>query len=178
MEKLIGLTVVLALAISLLVPQLEALTNSTDAPASTQTPPAPDQTAEAQAGSAPASGYRAEIAADARGHFLVSAEISGHPLTLLADTGASAVALRQSDARALGVAPLPGAPTVPVDTANGRVEASPVRLDEIRVDGVVVRDVDAIVLPDAALGVNLLGMTFFKRLARFEVSDGHMQLEQ
>jgi len=42
----------------------------------------------------------------------------------------------------------------------------------------VVRDVDAMVLPDQALSENLLGLSFLSRLKRFEYSNGQMVLEQ
>ena len=43
---------------------------------------------------------------------------------------------------------------------------------------IVVRDVDALVLPDEALSENLLGLSFLSRLKRFEYSDGQMVLQQ
>ena len=48
----------------------------------------------------------------------------------------------------------------------------------IELGGLVVRDVDALVLPDAALSENLLGMSFLSKLKRFEVAGGKMVLEQ
>jgi len=42
----------------------------------------------------------------------------------------------------------------------------------------VVRDVDAMVLPDAALSENLLGLSFLSKLKRFEYANGQMVLEQ
>jgi aspartyl protease family protein len=41
-----------------------------------------------------------------------------------------------------------------------------------------VSDVDALVTEPGALGVNLLGMSFLRRLARFEVSGGTLLLER
>jgi predicted aspartyl protease len=38
--------------------------------------------------------------------------------------------------------------------------------------------VDAIVVEQGALGVNLLGMSFLKRLSRFEVQRGTLVLER
>ena len=46
------------------------------------------------------------------------------------------------------------------------------------VGGLIVRDVDAMVLPDEALSENLLGMSFLSRLKRFEYANGRMVLEQ
>ena len=39
-------------------------------------------------------------------------------------------------------------------------------------------DVPALVLPDEALGQNLLGVSFLSRLKRYEYADGRMMLEQ
>jgi aspartyl protease family protein len=48
----------------------------------------------------------------------------------------------------------------------------------VEVGGIMVRDVQAVVMPDEALGENLLGMSFLSRLRRFEVADGKLVLEQ
>ena len=44
--------------------------------------------------------------------------------------------------------------------------------------GLVVRDVDALVLPDAALSENLLGMSYLSKLRRFEMAGGKLVMEQ
>ena len=44
--------------------------------------------------------------------------------------------------------------------------------------GIVVRDVDAMVLPDEALSENLLGLSFLSKLKRFEYASGKLVLEQ
>jgi aspartyl protease family protein len=48
----------------------------------------------------------------------------------------------------------------------------------LEVGGLIVRDVDAMVLPDEALSENLLGLSFLSRLKRFEYANGQMVLEQ
>ena len=48
----------------------------------------------------------------------------------------------------------------------------------VEVGGLVVRDVDAMVLPDEALSENLLGLSFLSKLKRFEYANGMMVLEQ
>ena len=53
-------------------------------------------------------------------------------------------------------------------TANGTIKAAPTRLAMVDIGGLVVRDVDAIVLPDEALSENLLGRSFLSKLRRFE----------
>jgi aspartyl protease family protein len=46
------------------------------------------------------------------------------------------------------------------------------------VGGLIVRDVEAMVLPDEALSENLLGLSFLSRLKRFEYANGRLVLEQ
>jgi aspartyl protease family protein len=48
----------------------------------------------------------------------------------------------------------------------------------VDIGGLVVHDVDAMVLPDEALSENLLGLSFLSRLKRFEYANGKMILEQ
>ena len=116
------------------------------------------------------------IEADAQGHYRVEARISGQAVPMLVDTGATAVALRAGDARRLGIHPAPAEFDVPVQTANGTVKAARVVLPEVGVGPVRVRDVTALVLPDAVLGTNLLGMSFLGKARRFEVSGGRLVL--
>ena len=65
-----------------------------------------------------------------------------------------------------------------VATANGTIKAARMRLPMIEVGGLVVRDVDAMVLPDRALSENLLGLSFLSKLRRFEYANGQLVLEQ
>jgi len=48
----------------------------------------------------------------------------------------------------------------------------------VDVGGLVVRDVDAMVLPDEALSENLLGLSFLSKLRLFEFANGKLVLEQ
>jgi aspartyl protease family protein len=65
-----------------------------------------------------------------------------------------------------------------VTTANGTIKAAPARLPMVDLGGIIVRDVDAMVLPDEALSENLLGLSFLSKLKRFEYANGMMVLEQ
>lgn len=121
---------------------------------------------------------RAEIAADSRGHFVFTGRVNGRPLAMLADTGATLVALRASDAKAAGLIVLPGDYTAKVSTAGGLAEAAQVRLQEIEVGDIRVTGVDALVLHDNQLATNLLGMSFLSRLKTFAVENGHLVLSQ
>ena len=96
----------------------------------------------------------------------------------MVDTGATVIALMASDAARLGIHPAQREFVTEVKTANGSVRAAPTRLDMVEIGDLVVRDVPALVLPDAALSDNLLGLSFLSRLRRFEYSGGQLVLEQ
>jgi aspartyl protease family protein len=115
---------------------------------------------------------------DARGHFATEGRINGQRIGFMVDTGASVVALNESSAARFGLRPTPGQYTASVTTANGTIKAARTRLAMIDVGGLVVRDVDAMVLPDQALSENLLGLSFLSKLKRFEYANGQMVLEQ
>lgn len=114
----------------------------------------------------------------ARGQFKVDARVDGRSMEFLVDTGASVIALRMRDAARLGVHPVPRDFTTKVSTANGTVLAARTSLQSVDVGGLVVRDVDALVLPDEALSENLLGMSYLSRLRRYEFTSSRLILEQ
>jgi aspartyl protease family protein len=118
------------------------------------------------------------IPRDARGHFATEGRIDGQRIPFMIDTGASVVALNESSAARFGFRPARGDYKATVTTANGTVKAAATRLAMIEVGGLIVRDVDAMVLPDEALSENLLGLSFLSKLKRFEYSNGKMVLEQ
>jgi len=124
------------------------------------------------------SSRRLNIPRDARGHFETEGRINGQRLGFMVDTGASVVALNESSAARFGLFPAPGQFTATVTTANGTIKAARAQLAMIDVGGLVVRDVDALVLPDEALSENLLGLSFLSRLKRFEYANGQLVLEQ
>jgi aspartyl protease family protein len=142
--------------------------------------PSPQIAASAvAAAAAPASGYRTiTIPRDARGHFQVDARVDGRRIGFMVDTGASTIALTGSDAKRLGIHPPASEYTVSVRTANGTVRAAAANLSMVEVGGLVVRNVQALVVPDSALSENLLGLSFLTRLRRFEYAGGKLVLEQ
>jgi len=162
---------VLALGAAVVVPRyvapLTAMRSSTTVPARHAAPAA-----------ATAGPRSVSVPRNSRGHFQVDARVDGRRLSFMIDTGASVIALTESDAARLGIHPAQREFVAEVKTANGTVRAAPALLDTVEVGDLVVRDVAAVVLPDAALGDNLLGLSFLSRLRRFEYSDGQMVLEQ
>ncbi|MGA6968503.1 MAG: TIGR02281 family clan AA aspartic protease [Xanthobacteraceae bacterium] len=111
------------------------------------------------------------------GHFRTEARVDGRRLELIVDTGASQIALRASDAARLGIHPTQRDYNVRVSTANGITRAALIQLQRVEVEDIVVRDVAALVQPDEALGVNLLGMSFLSRV-RWTHERGKLILEQ
>jgi aspartyl protease family protein len=146
----------------------------TPAPASANAAPrkAPEETV-ALAGSRSLS-----IPPDARGHFQTDGRIEGQRIDFMVDTGASLVALNEKSAARFGLRPTPGDYKATVTTANGTIKAARTRLARVELGGLVVRDVDAMVLLDEALSENLLGLSFLSKLKRFEYANGKMVLEQ
>ena len=111
------------------------------------------------------------------GHFEVEARVDGRRLEFIVDTGASHIALRESDAARLGNRPVPRDYTVKVNTANGVGRAARVELRTVEIGGITVRDLPAFVHPDEALSVNLLGMSFLSKV-RWTYERGKLVLEQ
>jgi len=134
---------------------------------------------KAQAATVAQAGARSlSIPRDARGHFQTGGRIDGQRIDFMVDTGASVVALNETSAARFGLRPSCGDYTATVTTANGTIKAARARLAMIELGGLIVRDVDAMVLPDEALSENLLGLSFLSKLKRFEYADGKMVLEQ
>jgi aspartyl protease family protein len=115
---------------------------------------------------------------DGRGHFKTEGRIDGQRIGFMIDTGASVIALNESSAARFGLRPSHSDYKATVSTANGTVKAAPTRLAMVEIGGLIVRDVDAMVLPDTALSENLLGLSFLSKLKRFEYANGKMVLEQ
>lgn len=121
-------------------------------------------------------GYQVVLQAGPDGHFVANAVVNGRSMDVLIDTGATSVILPQSTAHRLGVEISPDARPVTVSTANGRVQGVIVELSEVRIGPVGVTGVEAIVLPDESLEVNLLGMSFLRKLRKFESVGGQLVL--
>jgi aspartyl protease family protein len=127
---------------------------------------------------APAGGRSLSIPRDARGHFQTEGRIDGQRIGFMVDTGASVIALNEKSAARFGLRPSRSDYNATVATANGTIKAARTRLAMVDIGGLIVRDVDAMVLPDEALSENLLGLSFLSKLKRFEYANGKLVLEQ
>lgn len=108
------------------------------------------------------------------GHFYADVEINGASVHMLVDTGASGVALSRDAARSAGIATSIGMNDVIGEGAGGAVHGEQIRIDRIRLGGVSMEDVSAVVL-DAG-GMSLLGQDFLKRFQSVEIRDDRMIL--
>jgi aspartyl protease family protein len=123
-------------------------------------------------------GSRSVVIAPSRaGHFRVSGRIDGRRIDFMVDTGASVIALKSEDAAMLGIRPV-GRDYMMVGTANGAVRVAPVELGTVEIDDLEVHNVAAVIMPSGALNENLLGLSFLRRLRRFEYDGGKLVLEQ
>jgi aspartyl protease family protein len=103
------------------------------------------------------------------GEFAIAARVNGARVTFLFDTGASTVVLTAADARRAGVETSRLVFDVPVATANGAALAAEVRLDQVAVGPIVMRNVPALVARRGGLDESLLGMSFLERLKSYTV---------
>ncbi|MFZ0266176.1 TIGR02281 family clan AA aspartic protease [Caulobacter sp.] len=111
----------------------------------------------------------AQIVKAADGHFWAEAKVDGRAVRFLIDTGATAVALSQTDAQRLGIDTKTLDYNYRVMTASGETRAAAVKLASISVAGAQVRDVEALVV-EKGLETSLLGMTYLGRLSSFQAT--------
>lgn len=100
------------------------------------------------------------------GHFWVNAELNGHPVKFLVDSGATMTTIDRATARKAGVQVSPRRDEF-VRTGNGIIRVSSGRADELAVGGIVRRDVGLQVADNEEL--NVLGMNFLSTLSRWGV---------
>jgi len=102
------------------------------------------------------------LAAGAGGHFTADGQINGGAIRFLVDTGATAIAIPASDANRLRIDYRKGRRGT-TQTAGGPTAAYAVTLDSVRVGGIELQNVEAIVI-EQGLNVALLGNSFLNRM--------------
>ena len=114
----------------------------------------------------------AELKLDASGHFATTAYVNGVATRAIIDTGATAVALSSDEAQRMSIA-YAGAPRVQIATAGGPKTAYRVNLASIRVGGITLNNVDALVMDGGKeqLPVTLIGMTFLNGVDLRRIGD-------
>jgi aspartyl protease family protein len=115
---------------------------------------------------------------NAQGHFIAQFRMNGRQVEAMVDTGATMVAINRSTARRLGINVVPADFKYLVSTANGQIKVARAVIQSIEIGGVRVRNVEAAVLDDRALGGTLLGMSFLRALKSFSVEDNELILKQ
>lgn len=119
----------------------------------------------------------ASLRKEGDGHFWATAYVNGMPVKFLVDTGASLVALNERDARRVGLNTDELEQNAEVRTAAGRVRAATAMLDSIEIDGVKIKNVQAVII-DKGLENSLLGMSFLNRLDGWDVTPAAIIIRQ
>jgi len=100
---------------------------------------------------------------DARGHFIAEAWFNGSPTKVLVDTGASLVVMSSVDAKRMGISYLAGEKKL-ANTANGVAPFYRITLNNVKVGGVSLKQVEAGVMEGTSPHMPLLGMSFLNRV--------------
>ncbi len=109
------------------------------------------------------------------GHFWLSAQVNGQPVSFMIDTGATLTAVSDSVAARAGLEPRRGGIPIRLTTANGTIAAQITTIDELRFGNVAARGLDAVMAPN--LGeTNVIGMNLLSRLKSWRVEDNTLIL--
>lgn len=109
------------------------------------------------------------------GQYHYKGRVNSGYVDFLVDTGASAVALTVADARKAGVKASELVYNVPISTAGGRNYAARVTLDQVALGGIILRDVEALVVREG-LETSLLGMTWLGQLQEVKATPNALLL--
>lgn len=123
---------------------------------------------------APRERARATIALDAQRQYLTQGSINGQSVEMLVDTGATAMAMSESEARRLGIDFRYQGEESLVTTASHQVKAYRVMLKQVTVGDITVHQVEAAVLEGDLPPQILLGMSFLRHV---ELSERQGMLE-
>jgi aspartyl protease family protein len=128
----------------------------------------------------PTSGASASVRIRRRddGGFFANSEINGEPMPVRIDSGAATVVLRQSDAEKAGIDVSGLNFDTPLKTANGTSYLAPVRLKSVRIGPLALDDVEGLVARAGSLNENLLGTSFLRRLASYQVTGNFATLRE
>ena len=108
------------------------------------------------------------------GHFWVRADVNGHPVRFLVDSGATMTTIDRGTAMAAGVTIDPRRSQL-VRTGNGMIRVSSGRADSLAVGGIERRGIGVQIADNDNL--NVLGMNFLSSLDRWGVEGRWLVLE-
>lgn len=111
------------------------------------------------------------------GHYHLTLEVNGQPLTFVVDTGATDMVLSQEDAEKVGINLEDLQFFGRAKTANGTVNIARVTLDTVTLGPHTDRNVTARVNGGDMFG-SLLGMGYLERFDRMEISGDRLTLER
>ena len=94
------------------------------------------------------------------GHYFADGKINGHAIHFLVDTGATSIAVNKHAAKRMGINYLVDGRAGMVETASGPAPAYGVRFNEVRVRGLVARNVRGVVIDSSSPKEALLGQSF------------------
>ena len=98
------------------------------------------------------------------GQYVATGHINGQPTAMLVDTGATSVALSETDARRLGIDYIHSQVRGTVHTASGTARAWRVVLSTVSVGGISASGVEATVIEGTYPKEVLLGMSFLQHV--------------
>lgn len=109
------------------------------------------------------------------GHFYADTYVSGTPVQMMVDTGASVIALTASDATAAGLYWDRSEIRHIGSGASGAVYGVPTNLAQVEIGGITRRNVSAVIIPEG-LEVSLLGQSYLAQLGSVEINGNEMVL--
>jgi len=101
---------------------------------------------------------------DRHGMYFTAGSINGVGTSLLLDTGASVVAMNIYHARSFGIDLSHSYRRLNVKTASGQTTGYAVKLNTVRIGGIQLNNVDAVILQGSYPERVLLGMSFLKNV--------------
>jgi aspartyl protease family protein len=118
---------------------------------------------QGRVGSGAAAAESTVVIADSQGLFHVDGQINGRSVQFTVDTGATYIALPESEARRISLDYSKGRKVL-MRTANGNAAGYKLKLDTVTLGTVTVYDIDAVVIEGTGLTSPLLGMSFLNRM--------------
>lgn len=109
------------------------------------------------------------------GQYHYKGRVNSGYVDFLVDTGASAIALTPADARKAGFRDAELNYNVEIRTAGGRNYAARITLDQVALGGIMLRDVEALVVKEG-LETSLLGMTWLGQLQEVKATPNALLL--
>ena len=134
-------------------------------------------TAQRSSAAAPAKAGGTEVAIERSSdhHYYADAQVNGHSVHFMIDTGAGETALTEADARAIGLTIDPSKYEVIGDGASGLVRGQFVQLQSIDVGGIKQANAQAVIVPGASQ--SLLGQPFLEKVDEIVIRQGEMRLK-